>query len=208
MPTSILPWVAQARPDSPWRRLHWTLPLALLISAITFSLFAYSMWRPVLHSPDPTPVTAELVELPAPAQAQPQVRQKTIEQPKIKPAVQPEPALPAQPSAKPPPPSAAPVTAPPPPSPANENHGAQALDQPMPVIPDELREEAMNEAATARFQIAADGSATVVLVKPTQNPRLNRMLLDTLKNWKFMPAIKDGQPVPSVEVMIIHLHVN
>lgn len=204
MPASILPRVAQARPDSPWQRIYWTLPLALLICAVTFSLFAYSMWRPVLHSPDPAPVTAELVELPAPAQARPQVRQKPIERPSIKPDVLPEPAPPAQPSAATPPPAAA--TAPP--APASENHGAQALVRPLPAIPDELREEAMNEAATARFTIAVDGSATVELVKPTQNPRLNRLLLDTLKKWKFMPAIKQGQPVPSVEVMIIRLHVN
>ena len=207
MSTSILPRIAQARPDSPWQRIYWTLPLALLICAVTFSLFAYSMWRPVLHSPDPAPVTAELVELPAPAQAQPQVRQKTIEQPSTKPDVQPEPSLPAQPSVTTPPPTAAPVTATPP-ALASENHGAQALVRPLPVIPDELREEAMNEAATARFTIAVDGSATVELVKPTQNPRLNRLLLDTLKKWKFMPAIKAGQPVASVEVMIIRLHVN
>ncbi len=206
MSTSILPWSVQARFDSPWRRLHWTLPLALLICAVTFSLFAYSMWRPVLHSPDPTPVTAEMIELPAPAPAQPQVRQKIIQQPRIKPAEQPAPTPPAQPSATTPPPST-PVTAPPPPV-ASENHGAQALIRPLPVIPDELREEAMNEAATVRFTIAVDGSATFELVKPTQNPRLNRLLTDTLKNWKFMPAIKDGQPVPSVEVMIIRLHVN
>jgi len=76
--------------DSPWRRLHWTLPLALLICAVTFSLFAYSMWRPVIRSPDPVPVTAELVELPAPEQPQPQVRQKTMVQPRIEPALQPE----------------------------------------------------------------------------------------------------------------------
>ncbi|MGA7749659.1 MAG: energy transducer TonB [Gallionella sp.] len=207
MSTSILPWVEQAKPDSPWRRLHWTLPLALLICSATFILFAYSMWRPVIHTSDPTPVTAELIELPAPAQAQPQVRQKTIVQPHIEPAVQQE-----QPSAITPPPSPTvpPVTAPPPGKPVamNENRGAQALIQPLPTIPDELREEAMNETATASFQIAADGSATVVLVKPTQNPRLNRLLLDTLKNWKFIPAIKEGQPVPSVEVMIIRMHVN
>jgi len=66
----------------------------------------------------------------------------------------------------------------------------------------------MNEAATARFQIAVDGSITVALVKPTQNPRLNRLLLETLKTWRFMPAIKDGNPVPSVEVMVIRLNVN
>ena len=206
MSTSILPWVAQAGTDSPWRRLHWTLPLALLICAVTFSLFAYSMWRPVIHSPDPVPVTAELVELPPPEPPQPQVRQKTIVQPRV------EPALQAQPSAAPPPP--APVVPPslhPPSKPVvamNENHGAQALIHPLPAIPDELREEAMNEAATARFQIGVDGSATVALVKPTQNPRLNRLLLETLKNWQFMPAIKEGQPVPSVEVMVIRLNVN
>ncbi len=90
----------------------------------------------------------------------------------------------------------------------NENHGAQALIHPLPAIPDELREEAMNEAATARFQIAVDGTTTVTLVKPTQNPRLNRLLLETLKHWRFMPAIKDGNPVPSVEVMVIRLNVN
>ena len=206
MSTSILPRVAQAQTDSPWSRLYWTLPLALLFCAIIFSLFAYSMWRPVVHSPDPVPVTAELVELPPPEPPQPKVRQKTIVQPRV------EPALQTRPSAVPPPPTPVPppVTATPskPAVPMNENHGAQALIHPLPVIPDELREEAMNEAATARFQIAVDGTTTVTLVKPTQNPRLNRLLLETLKTWRFMPAIKDGNPVPSVEVMVIRLNVN
>jgi protein TonB len=207
MSTSILPWTEQVKTDSPWRRLHWTLPLALLICMVTFSLFAYSMWRPVIRSPDPVPVTAELVELPPPEPPQPLVRQKTIVQPRVEPALHP------QPSAEPPPPAPVvpPVIAAPPSKPVipmNENHGAQALIHPLPVIPDELREEAMNEAATARFQIGVDGSATVTLVKPTQNPRLNRLLLETLKTWRFMPAIKEGQPVPSVEVMVIRLNVN
>jgi hypothetical protein len=204
MSTSILPWVPQAKTDSPWSRLHWTLPLALLICAVTFSLFAYSMWRPVIHSSDPVPVTAELIELPPPEQPTPQVRQKAIVQPRIEPALQPEqPSVVTSPVVQPV------TTAPPKPVVAmNENHGAQALIHPLPVIPDELREEAMNEAATARFQIAVDGTTTVTLVTPTQNPRLNRLLLDTLKNWRFMPAIKDGNPVPSVEVMVIRLNVN
>lgn len=184
------------------------MPLALLVCAITFSLFAYSMWRPVVHSPSPVPITAELVELPAPQQPKPRVRQKTVVQPRV------QPALPQQqPSAATPPPSpvAPPVTAAPPSKPAvpmNINHGAQALIHPLPTIPDELRQDAMNEAATARFQIGVDGSITVTLTKPTQNPRLNRLLLETLKTWRFMPAIKDGQPVPSVEVMVIRLNVN
>ena len=162
------------------------------------------MWRPVIHSSDPVPVTAELIELPPPEQPTPQVRQKAIVQPRIEPALQPEqPSVVTSPVVQPV------TTAPPKPVVAmNENHGAQALIHPLPVIPDELREEAMNEAATARFQIAVDGTTTVTLVTPTQNPRLNRLLLDTLKNWRFMPAIKDGNPVPSVEVMVIRLNVN
>ena len=162
----------------------------------------------MIHSPDPLPVTAELVELPPPEPSQPQVHQKIIEQPKIEPAVQQK----QQPSVvTPPPPQIVPlVTTPPPSKPAvamNVNRGAQALVQPLPAIPDELREDAMNEAAMARFQIAVDGSAAVELVKPTQNPRLNRLLLDTLKNWKFIPAIKEGKPVASIEVMVIRMQV-
>jgi protein TonB len=65
----------------------------------------------------------------------------------------------------------------------------------------------MNEVATARFHIAVDGSVTVELVKPTQNPRLNRLLLETLKAWKFISAIIDGKPVPSVEVIVVRVQV-
>jgi protein TonB len=52
-----------------------------------------------------------------------------------------------------------------------------------------------------------DGSVTVELVKPTQNPRLNRLLLETLKAWKFISAIIDGKPVPSVEVIVVRVQV-
>jgi protein TonB len=32
----------------------------------------------------------------------------------------------------------------------------------------------------------------VSLVTPTPNPRLNQILLDTLKQWRFFPAMKNG----------------
>jgi protein TonB len=217
MSTDVLPWHAQANIDSPWRRLHWTLPLALLICAIAFIWFAYSMKHPGNHAPEPVPINAELIELPPPAQPQPPSHQKIIVQTNSKPAIQPTPPVqlaPAppvqheQPSDKP-----APV-APPPPAPAannspaqSESQGAQAIIQPRPVIPDELRQEAMNEEGIARFHIAVDGSATVELIKPTQNPRLNRLWLDTLKNWKFFPAMKEGKPVASVADIVIRVQV-
>jgi periplasmic protein TonB len=75
--------------------------------------------------------------------------------------------------------------------------GAQAIVRPTPQIPDDLREDAFNTVAVARFHIAADGVATFELTKPTPNPRLNRLLLEKLREWRFFPAMRDGKPVPS-----------
>jgi protein TonB len=85
--------------------------------------------------------------------------------------------------------------------------GARAIVQPMPQIPDDLREEAFNFIALARFHIAVDGSAKVELAKPTPNPRLNWILLDSLKKWRFIPAIKNGKPVASTEEIVVKIEV-
>jgi protein TonB len=65
------------------------------------------------------------------------------------------------------------------------------------VIPDELREEAIQTEAVARFNVSFDGISEVTLEKPTSSPRLNEVLLETLKQWKFFPAIKNGIAIPS-----------
>lgn len=63
---------------------------------------------------------------------------------------------------------------------------------PLPRIPDDLREEAFKSSAIARFYIARDGSVlNVELVKPCANPKLNRLLLESLKLWKFSPEEND-----------------
>ncbi len=85
--------------------------------------------------------------------------------------------------------------------------GARAIVRPMPQIPDDLREQAFNFAALARFHVAADGSAEVELARPTPNPRLNRILLDSLKKWRFMPAIRDGKPVATTEEIVVKIEV-
>ena len=74
---------------------------------------------------------------------------------------------------------------------------------PTPTIPDDLREGTFSTMAVARFKVSSDGSVEVSLVKPTPNPRLNQILLDTLKQWKFFPAMKDGiATIPTFEVRI------
>jgi periplasmic protein TonB len=81
--------------------------------------------------------------------------------------------------------------------------GARAIYAPTPVIPDDLREDVMQTEAVARFKVSFDGSCEVTLEKPTSSPRLNQVLLDTLKQWKFFPAVKGGVAINSTfEVQI------
>jgi len=61
------------------------------------------------------------------------------------------------------------------------------LFSPLPKIPDDLRDEAFSSFAVARFYIASNGSVTSVeLIHPCANPRLNQLLLNSLRNWKFI----------------------
>lgn len=174
--------------------------------------------------PAPIPPKAEPKPRPAPvkpaAAAKPRPAEPVrIPRPKaLPPQLQPTPAAKTEPAPATEP--APPAPAPPPPRPAapapekapaggrlSASGGAQAIVRPMPQIPDDLREEALHVVALARFHVAADGSATVELAKPTPNPRLNRLLLETLKNWKFFPAMKDGMPVASTEEITIRIDV-
>jgi len=74
---------------------------------------------------------------------------------------------------------------------------AQAVQQPMPSIPPDLRLPAGVVVAVARFQVSADGSATVDLTGPTPAPKLNDLLLATLRTWRFTPAYQYGSAVAS-----------
>jgi protein TonB len=81
--------------------------------------------------------------------------------------------------------------------PGTDTVGARAIYAPTPVIPDDLREDVIQTEAVARFNVSFDGISEVTLEKPTSNPRLNQVLLDTLKQWKFFPAVKNGVAIPS-----------
>jgi protein TonB len=85
---------------------------------------------------------------------------------------------------------------------------ARVISQPLPVLPDDLREQGYQLMAVAHFKIHADGSVEVELVKPTQNPRLNQILLDTLHRWRFFPATENGHPVESDQDVRVHFSVS
>jgi protein TonB len=195
--------------DDPWQRLPWSLPLALVICAAVLWEFGRILERPPVHQTVPASIEAELIELPPPPVKEKIVRPKPepakpaprraaapIPAPVALPAA---PAVPAEPNSQPTPPVPAPAApaVPDTRSAGAASQGAQAIVRPMPQIPDDLREEAFSAVAVVRFHVTADGTATFELAKPTPNPRLNRLLLEKLKEWRFFPAMRDGKPVAS-----------
>jgi protein TonB len=80
----------------------------------------------------------------------------------------------------------------------SDSVGARAIFAPAPKVPDDLREQVFQAEAVAHFTVSYDGTVEVTLVKPTANPRLNQILLDTLQQWRFFPAVKGGVAIDSV----------
>jgi periplasmic protein TonB len=78
-----------------------------------------------------------------------------------------------------------------------DNQSARAIYKPMPEIPEALRHRTIEMVAIARFRVAAGGSAQVELIEPTSDPDLNRALLDSLRRWRFFPAMQAGKPMAS-----------
>ena len=85
---------------------------------------------------------------------------------------------------------------------------AHSIAQPLPALPDDLREQAYQTVATARFTIHVDGSVDVELIKPTSNPQLNQILLEALHQWRFFPALQNGHPIDSQQDIRVHFNVD
>lgn len=113
----------------------------------------------------------------------------------------------SQPVNGPAPPSTPPTDSAKPPAAASGDSAAHPLAQPLPTLPDDLREQAYQMVATARFLVHTDGSVEVDLIRPTPNPRLNQILLTALRQWRFFPAMQSGRPVESRLDVRVHFNV-
>jgi protein TonB len=213
--------------DDPWTRLPLLVPLALVLSLLALMGFL-RLLTPPPPKLAPAPLSVELVEVPAsPAVAPPPEPAPALPPPEAAPepppesAVEPPPEpLPEPVKTAPPPepqvrrrpvapkPAPQPAAAPPvqptaPPTPAAPPAaggltGARAIFKPLPEVPESLRHRNVELVATARFQVAANGSADVELIQPTSDPELNRSLLETLRKWRFFPATEQGRAVASI----------
>jgi periplasmic protein TonB len=79
----------------------------------------------------------------------------------------------------------------------SDSGGARAIYSPVPKIPDDLREVAFEAVAVAHFLVSYDGKVKVNLAKPTSDSRLNQILLSTLEQWRFFPAMRGGVAIDS-----------
>jgi len=212
--------------DDPGRRLLWTVPLALLVWIVLLMGFSRVLEQSTVPEPEPESIQAQIIELPpaglqgGAAPAAPKIAKPA---PVVHPHVAVHPHARAKPSARPrlpaPTGTASPAAASPP-TPAaatnaksagvaggtgvgtgaglgSDSGGARAIYAPVPKIPDDLREDTMNVVAVAHFKVTYDGKVTVVLAQPTSNPELNQILIDTLNQWQFFPAMKNGIAIDS-----------
>lgn len=228
--------------DDPWRRLPWLLPAACVLALLSLMGFLALLSGPPYRPKQPTPIQAEMVELPAPAPPapaappapsppphptpppvaqeppppppepmpevkpppapvperkpppKPQPRPRPVHPPKPRVAPAPVPPAPTQDAVRPPAPA---TPAPSHSAPGGGNMGARAIYRPMPELPEELRRHALDVVAVARFHVAPTGAVEIELIQPTPDPTLNRVLLDTLRRWRFFPAMDDGKPIAS-----------
>ena len=69
---------------------------------------------------------------------------------------------------------------------SDKQEKVKLVSNPLPEIPQDLRAEAFQSSAVARFYVDAEGSVkNVELIKPCNNPKLNSLLLKSLRQWKF-----------------------
>jgi periplasmic protein TonB len=203
--------------------------LALIIWLLVLAALSAGLLESDRPAPAPVPLEMRVVVLDEPAspesrtpqtpiasserQAEPHAR--TPSRPSAQRATPPQPRTPTMPAAPAQPePIGSPAQQPSqdepaqrPAAAANSTTAARSISQPLPSLPDDLREQAYRTVATARFTIHADGTVDVELIEATPNPRLNQLLLDTLRRWRFFPALRDGQPVESTQDIRVHFNV-
>ncbi len=211
--------------DEPLRRLVWVIPTAIAVWAMLLVLFSNVLTRTAVPPPELKPLEARLIVIPpevggvppttapppaAPAIAQPKsnpapaLKPRSLSNPKT--TLTPAPVIRSPygtsksteaPTAEAPPAAGASADESESGGIGSDSAGARAIYSPIPEIPDDLREDVIDAEAIARFTVSYDGTAAVTLEKATSNPRLNQVLLDTLRQWKFSPAIKNGVAIDS-----------
>ena len=71
------------------------------------------------------------------------------------------------------------------------------LTGPPPAYPEKLAPAKRSGRAVVRLTIATDGAVTNPVVVSASDPAFGESAIAVLPQWRFLPQIKDGQPVPT-----------
>lgn len=85
------------------------------------------------------------------------------------------------------------------PRPQGPTREAMTTREIRPSIPDELRNGEFKTSAPVRVKIGADGSASPSLRSSSGNAEIDRRVLAALRRWRWKPALKNGEPVSSIQ---------
>lgn len=86
---------------------------------------------------------------------------------------------------------------------------ADYLDNPKPPYPGLSRRMGEEGEVQLRVQVDANGNAQQVeLYRSSGFPRLDQTALDTVRQWRFVPARQGDQPVPAWVIVPIKFSLN
>jgi protein TonB len=85
---------------------------------------------------------------------------------------------------------------------------AQVVSNPAPVIPEAMHENCFKSCCIARFMIGADGKSKVKLLSSSGSDEIDDITVQTLRQWKFKPAMLDGKPVASTRRIKVEFEID
>lgn len=191
-------WLAAAMhvPESPLASAA-TMPLEVELTA------PEAEPAPTLETPPEQPPPAPPEETPPPA-PEPEPPPLAAPVPLPTPEPSPPPAKPLARPEKPRPPTAARSSPPssrhqsPAPAAAGPSTGAVCISKPDPVYPAALEERGIGGTVSVLLSIDAMGRVTETsLAASSGQPALDRAALSGVRRWRFKPALRQGQPIPT-----------
>jgi protein TonB len=118
---------------------------------------------------------------------------KVVEKPSAPAPPKPVISAPVSKPAPPPPPP------PPPPKPTGPTREATPNHQESVEIPESMKSSSFKSFVRVRVNVTSDGSFTVVLRTSSGNTDVDKLVVDTLNRWTWKPALKNGEPVDSIQ---------
>lgn len=93
-------------------------------------------------------------------------------------------------------------------APTGETRDAAPIDPVLPEIPTDLRSQAFASQVTVLVSVDETGASTVSLVSSCGVDRLDQLVLNAVKKWRWTPALTDGVAIPALFKYSVQLKVN